>query len=872
MKLRAIRLENVRRFTAPAAVAGIGDGLNVLSEPNEHGKSTLFDALQALFQRPHGSKDKEVRALRPHAGGAPEVTVEIETAEGRFTLSKRWLSKPYARVESAGRLVAQADAAEDWIGRLMGDAAGGPAGLLWVRQGMTGLDPDTPKEQKAALAARRDLLSSVTGEVEAMTGGRRMDAALARCAEERAVYCTATGRPRTGGPWKAAQERVEQLKAEEAELDATARALHAALDERRRLRRELADLEEPEAAAARAQRLAEAQAAHQAAERHAERVEGERRTLEAARHHEADLAARLERLRAALAERDAATEAAEAARGARATAQDRVAEADAAAEAARKALAEADATLEAAEAAHREAQRRQAARDGAARRADLAARLERAEAARTAMEEAAAAARHGPDAAALQELEDLAGALRTAEARRDGAAPQLVMRYAPGRSDGVRLSGTALPDGTAVPIPEGAELALDGLGTLTVRPGTGPRAAAETERAAADLAHALEAAGAETLEAARAAAAARSEAERRAGEARARLETAAPEGLEALRAALAAIPEDPDADDAAEPVDPCTTERALAAARSARAGAESRRSEADRSAAEARTTAARAEATAEAAEARLARAARDLERQDTTDDAALAGALETARAARAAAETTLREAERAAPDLAAAEAALTRARAVVDQAATRVAELRPAIAALDERIAQGAGDAVEERLTETRETRAAAEADLARIEREVATLTRLGEALEAARAEARERYFEPVAAELRPLLGLLWPEAELDWGDETLLPRALIRDGQEEPIDILSGGTQEQVALLVRLAFARMLAKDGRHAPVILDDALVFTDDDRIERMFDALHRQAGDLQILVLTCRQRAFRDLGGRMLRLEAAPDAGA
>ncbi|REC53344.1 hypothetical protein DRV84_15100 [Rhodosalinus sediminis] len=154
----------------------------------------------------------------------------------------------------------------------------------------------------------------------------------------------------------------------------------------------------------------------------------------------------------------------------------------------------------------------------------------------------------------------------------------------------------------------------------------------------------------------------------------------------------------------------------------------------------------------------------------------------------------------------------------------------------------------------------------------MATLTRLGEALEAARAEARERYFEPVAAELRPLLGLLWPEAELDWGDETLLPRALIRDGQEEPIDILSGGTQEQVALLVRLAFARMLAKDGRHAPVILDDALVFTDDDRIERMFDALHRQAGDLQILVLTCRQRAFRDLGGRMLRLEATPDTGA
>ena len=77
---------------------------------------------------------------------------------------------------------------------------------------------------------------------------------------------------------------------------------------------------------------------------------------------------------------------------------------------------------------------------------------------------------------------------------------------------------------------------------------------------------------------------------------------------------------------------------------------------------------------------------------------------------------------------------------------------------------------------------------------------------------------------------------------------------------------QEQVALLVRLAFARMLARAGRIAPVILDDALVFTDDDRIERMFDALHRQAGDMQIIVLTCRQRAFRALGGQALRLQA------
>jgi uncharacterized protein YhaN len=48
-----------------------------------------------------------------------------------------------------------------------------------------------------------------------------------------------------------------------------------------------------------------------------------------------------------------------------------------------------------------------------------------------------------------------------------------------------------------------------------------------------------------------------------------------------------------------------------------------------------------------------------------------------------------------------------------------------------------------------------------------------------------------------------------------------------------------------------------------LDDALVHSDDDRIEAMFTALHRVAQDQQIIVLTCRQRAFASLGGDRLR---------
>ena len=306
MKIRTITLNNLRRFIHPARVGGIGDGLNVLCEPNEHGKSTLFDAIQALFFRPHGSRDKEVSSLRPHAGGAPEVTVEVETEDGRFTIAKRWFQKPAATVHRDGTLVAQADAAEAWIADLLGGDAGGPSGLIWVRQGMTDLAGGSAKEQKLALDARRDLMTSVGAEVESMTGGRRMDAALARCRAELEVYATKTGRPYANGPWKAALDAVDDLETRRETLAATARDLHDALAERKRARRDLNELEAPDAVEERRRKLEAARAAHSAALRHAEEVEAEARKVEMARLTEERARTRLEAFRGATIEQASA--------------------------------------------------------------------------------------------------------------------------------------------------------------------------------------------------------------------------------------------------------------------------------------------------------------------------------------------------------------------------------------------------------------------------------------------------------------------------------------------------------------------------------------------------------------------------------------
>ena len=143
MKLRSISLSNVRKFAGQTAtISGISDGVSVVAQANEFGKSTFFDALHALFFLKYGSTTREVKALQPRAGGAVRVSAEIELPKGRFTLEKSFLAQKRASVKDAkGTIIALDDEAENWIAQLMGSGLEGPAGLLWVRQGITALEP-----------------------------------------------------------------------------------------------------------------------------------------------------------------------------------------------------------------------------------------------------------------------------------------------------------------------------------------------------------------------------------------------------------------------------------------------------------------------------------------------------------------------------------------------------------------------------------------------------------------------------------------------------------------------------------------------------------------------------------------------------------
>ena len=78
--------------------------------------------------------------------------------------------------------------------------------------------------------------------------------------------------------------------------------------------------------------------------------------------------------------------------------------------------------------------------------------------------------------------------------------------------------------------------------------------------------------------------------------------------------------------------------------------------------------------------------------------------------------------------------------------------------------------------------------------------------------------------------------------------------------------------MLARLAFAEMLADRGLPVVVVLDDALAFSDDRRLEQMFNILHHAAQRLQIIVFTCRERLFENLGAARLQLVDAERSAA
>ena len=871
MKLRAIRLHNVRQFGGcGVALNSIADGLNSFAEPNETGKSTIFDALQELLFKKHSSKDGQVRSLQPYAGGNPHIEADLEVDGQLFRIEKRFIAGPaFARVleVSSGQEIAREDAVQDWMTETLalGDQGAGPAGLLWVRQGRSW-------HQGGGNAARGAALSEMVAEqLDAVTAGERMRAMMERTASELDPLVTAKGSAKSGGAYAAAIEEVDRLAAEVQELSDRHASLLRDLKERQRLER---DLEAQRAGSEDNDRLkvqlTEAEDKLTKSASDAARLPELKRQFSAAEKIRNDATDKLEKF----------VEARIAAR----TLQDQITECEthlpglqSAEEDARTALAAAsehktatDESAQRAEKAWQAALTEQRRRERETQLIELKATEQKAKtAAQSARDKRAEASLITIDGEMLDRIEAAVSELANRKAQAAASVTSVEIDYVPGQSGRIRICGEPLQDGEQQDIASRQTLQVDGVGSITVIPGGLDRAidAAELLSMAAEtLDKSLLEAGVDGSAAARVALRRKEELLQEAHSQTEIVKTLAPDGIDALSEKVVSLDLEVQALVGHDEVEPDTARSAFEKAKEDRSTADT----ALRLARENLTTATDAlrdssgelrnlktlldaqisaagpqsqwEANFENLGATLGKAEKDLSAiQETL--LKLEGAEERHELAKAEVER-LRQAERNRTD------------------ERHRIELR--LEAIKQRFNNATGEGLTEALQGARDTLETAHRHRDQIELRVRALQCLDTALKAAHSTMREAYFEPVNAELRPLLDRVLRGQTLVFDDDSFEPQKLQRDGRQEDIQRLSGGTQEQIAILTRLAFARLMARNGRPTPVILDDALIFTDDDRIEDMFTILNSMTKDLQILVLTCRQRAFQSMGGNILSL--------
>ena len=93
--------------------------------------------------------------------------------------------------------------------------------------------------------------------------------------------------------------------------------------------------------------------------------------------------------------------------------------------------------------------------------------------------------------------------------------------------------------------------------------------------------------------------------------------------------------------------------------------------------------------------------------------------------------------------------------------------------------------------------------------------------------------------------------------DENLQITARTSGGVRVPFESLSGGTKEQLSLMFRLACSMIVADEGG-MPLIMDDALGYTDPERLRLMGAVLAKAAKECQIVIFTCVPDRYGNIG--------------
>lgn len=141
--------------------------------------------------------------------------------------------------------------------------------------------------------------------------------------------------------------------------------------------------------------------------------------------------------------------------------------------------------------------------------------------------------------------------------------------------------------------------------------------------------------------------------------------------------------------------------------------------------------------------------------------------------------------------------------------------------------------------------------------RRAAAAKLLYETMRQERDKAHHAYVAPLKKRIESLGRLVFDDTlQVDVSDNLqIVSRTL--NGATVDFDSLSGGTKEQLSLIFRLACAMIVAMDGG-APVMLDDALGYTDPDRLRLMGAVLAKAAKECQIVIFTCVPDRYSNVG--------------
>jgi len=871
MKLTDLRIESFKCFRQPLEIAELAEGLNLFTAPNEAGKSTVAEAIRAAFFERHRSSSVEY--LRPWGDGSATPTVELEFELGGKScrLVKAFLGKKRCELIIDGQAM-DGTIAEDHLAGLLGfkfpgKGASAPEhmgipGLLWIKQGTS---YNIAEEVRHASDHLRSALGESLGELATSSG----DAVLRAVELERNELLTpSTGTPR--GAYADVLARQTELEGEVAGLKSEIAAYDFSVDRLASLRRDHQrdEAERPwmpvrdQLSVARA-RMDEANGlaakklgVETALNQHNAQVTALRNELQAFTKDEEAVEARRNKLRAA--QEMTATVQAEVQAW-----EPRHAHAAAADSKARARLAIAR------QVAARHAQSKSVA--------DLTTQLEAASATlNKAQIEQAKFIKLETDVAALkvadadvERVRACAEALRDAQAKLDAVAAILEFDLLPGVS--LAVSGERVSGASRRTVVGRTRVDIDGVGRIEILPGASDleTVALERDRSRDALTELLQALGAASVPAVE---------ERvrqyaqRAGEVKASkavLNALAPKGLQALttdlatlqarladaRQAFEAMPEPSGEREATLTVD--EEQSAEESARTALDGASSSLNEAKLAAANASAQLQGAQEELDAAEATL----RDPEWG--TRKAHASTGLVDALAQQQATQSRLNEVVQ---QLQSANVSLLQQD--VERLAKSASQLENAHAQRGNDITRLEVELETKGALGLEETSAEKQRELEHVQRRVLELKRRALALDHLLNLLREkrlalarRLRAPLQKHLNHYLQILFPGASVDVGDD-LSPSAITRIGANGPetgeFEELSIGAREQMGVVARLAYADLLQEAGKPTLLILDDALVHTDEERLGQMKRVLYDAATRHQILVFTCHPVAWRDLG--------------